>query len=150
MIRRIALCDLYLLTYDITQAAHSFELLQQEVLEKCYPFLYDNGFNTERQIAIQVCKSRSISQGVVTGFSIVGWERNCREWRRDARCTMHLHTSSPDWKGSYFDLTANALDEDAIPLTLSDIEPSYQQDLADMKALKGVLQHIRGHADTVF
>lgn len=150
MIKFISLQDLHLLTYDVTNVEHHFELLRQEVLDLTYPFLYSIGHDTQKQIALQACKHRSISNGVVVGYRVIGWQRKDKEWRCDPRCDLHLWQNHPDWKGSTFDLTEGALDNDDIDLTRGDVLESYRTDKESIRQLNEILRHVRGARDFVF
>ena len=150
MIRWLSIYDLHLLTHDVTGVEHPYQLLQQEVLDKCMPFLYSYGFATDKQIIFQPAKHRSISKGVVVSYRCLGWSRTDREWRQDRRCDLHLHQNSPDFKGQVFDLTEYALEYDKIPMTLSEVEDDYDDVTKQLRALRDVLIHVRGLKDQVF
>jgi len=151
MLSFISLYDLHPLTYDVTGAEHCFELLKQETLDLCHPYLYSIGFDTNKQICIQACKHRSVSKGVVVGYRVIGWQRQDKIWRQDRRCNLHVHQNSLDFKtGTGFDLTDYALEHDAIPMTLSEVEEDYDDVTKQLKALRDVLVHVRGNKDLVF
>ena len=151
MISRINLWDLFYLTQDVTNAEHPFKLLQEDVFKLCHPYLHSIGFNVEKQIVFQACKSRSISKGVVTFLSVLGWQRLDKQWRQNPKCTLHLHQNSLDFKtGNGYDLTATALEEDRIDLTVSDVEPDYLKTKIEIDNLNRLLENVRGIQDSPY
>lgn len=144
MIVRMSIQDLHILSQHLTNAQTTIELLEPAVLALAHPVLYEHGMDVERGVFIAPFRHRSYSKGVIVDYTVVGFERNDKEWWMDRRCTMHLPTSQQkSSEGWNFDENGEDLKQ------RDDIEdvPTYKEDALMIKTLLQVQRDIRGHID---
>lgn len=132
-----------------------FDFLPQEQLEKIYPLLYVNGFDTKKVVQVQACKHRRWDNSFAVGYTIVAFERVDKAWRHGRSASLASRIESnrcPFLKGELYSLSRQAggyPQYDPSDISEGDFEPDYEQVRSELHALTLILQRERGMRDDV-